>query len=137
MTLFLGRHKATKLVLQKAQKNTPVGITSQQRTGSLPAIGKQASLNTKHLGDQKLSKKQLLFSAEPRETCISVGIGDIAVSVPLFKASTSPSSDGIVTSTPSVGQEQEGSKSPPSLPSNLPMEIQSKISSLEEVIFMT
>lgn len=122
-------------MLQKAQKKAPV---VGQRVGSSSVIVKQAALKTKDSGEKKLTKNQLL-STEPREACIPVGIGDIAVSVPLFKASSSPSSDCIETSnavsaTPPVGQEQEGSKSPPLLPSNLPLEIQSKISSLEEVI---
>lgn len=141
--MFLGRHKA-KLVLQKAQKNTAVAAAVMQRTESLAAIAKQESLKTKDLGEKFLSKNQLLHSVEPREACnIPVGIGDIAVSVPLFKASSSPSSDGMLETNsamadiPPVGQEQEGSKSPPLLPSNLPMEIQSKISTLEEVIFLT
>eukprot|EP00731_Ephydatia_muelleri_P030637 Em0022g151a len=130
----LAKHKA-KLVLQKAQKKAPV---VGQRVGSSSVIVKQAALKTKDSGEKKLTKNQLL-STEPREACIPVGIGDIAVSVPLFKASSSPSSDCIETSnavsaTPPVGQEQEGSKSPPLLPSNLPLEIQSKISSLEESI---
>lgn len=127
-----------KLKMAIAQKST----SCQQRVGSLaqPPVAKQTSLKTKNLGEKKLSKKQL-FSSEARATNVPVGVGGIAVSVPLFKVSSSPLSEGgqsVETSTAlleplPLGLEQEASKSPPLLPSNLPVEIQSKISCLEEV----
>ena len=130
-----------KLAIQKAHKNTSA-VKCQQRAPPQPAIPKQTISKNKNSGEKKLSKKQLLYSSEPRAACIPVGVGDISVSVPLFKASSSVNGEGLnsgETTLPELlplGQEQESNKSPPVLPSNLPVEIQSKISSLEEVLQM-